>query len=45
MACFDAFEVPRQIREKLISHLEEKFRIVFATFALIEKGLQFSFIE
>jgi len=39
---FNPFEVPRQIRQKLINHGEEKDRIVFATFALLEKDSQFS---
>ena len=42
---FNAFEVPRQIPEKFLNHGEEKFRIVFATFALLEKDLQFFPIE
>ncbi len=42
---FNAFGVPRQIREKLINHGDEKFKIVFATIALLEKGLQFSPIK
>jgi hypothetical protein len=39
---FNPFEVPRQIQQKLINHGEEKDRIVFATFAFLEKDHQFS---
>jgi hypothetical protein len=42
---FNAFGVPRQIRERLLNHGDEKFKIVFATIALLEKGLQFSPIK